>query len=96
MKEWTLKTPKARWNLRITPVRIGMLALLVFSLLLIFARYYAGLGQWTNLSDQVPWGAWIGADMNVIALAGAGFSTAIITHIFHAEKYEPVSRRCLL
>ena len=55
MKEWTLKTPKARWNLRITPVRIGMLALLVFSLLLIFARYYAGLGQWTNLSDQVPW-----------------------------------------
>ena len=40
--------------------------------------------------------AWIMADMNVIALAGAGFSMAIITHVFHVEKYEPLSRRCLL
>ena len=73
-----------------------MLAFIAFSLVMILARYYAGLGYWTNLSDAVPWGAWIGADMNVIALAGAGFSTAIITHIFHAEKFDPVSRRCLL
>jgi len=92
----TFQSPQKKWNLRITPVRIGMLAIFCFSVILILARYYAGLGDWTNLSDQMPWGAWIGADMNVIALAGAGFSTAIITHIFHAEKFEPVSRRCLL
>ena len=85
-----------RWNFRITPARLGMLAVFLVTLVLIFARYYAGLGYWTNLNDEMPWGAWIGADMNVIALAGAGFGTAIITHIFHAEKYEPVSRRCLL
>lgn len=96
MKNWVFKTPKSRWNLRITPVRIGMLVVLAVALVLILARYYAGLGEWSNLNDTMPWGAWIGADMNVIALAGAGFSTAIITHIFHVEKYEPVSRRCLL
>lgn len=96
MKNWVFKTPKSRWNLRITPVRIGMLVVLAVALLLILARYYAGLGEWSNLNDTMPWGAWIGADMNVIALAGAGFSTAIITHIFHVEKFEPVSRRCLL
>lgn len=96
MKNWVFKTPKSRWNLRITPVRIGMLVVLAVALVLILARYYAGLGEWSNLNDTMPWGAWIGADMNVIALAGAGFSTAIITHIFHVEKFEPVSRRCLL
>lgn len=96
MKEWVFKSPTGRWNLRLTPIRLGMIAFLAFSLVMILARYYAGLGYWTNLSDAMPWGAWIGADMNVIALAGAGFSTAIITHIFHVEKYEPVSRRCLL
>lgn len=96
MKSRTFKSPKGRWNFRVTPVRLGMLAMIVFSLLMIFARYYAGLGYWTGLNDEMPWGLWIGCDMNVIALAGAGFSTAIITHIFHAEKYEPVSRRCLL
>ncbi len=96
MKSWTLKSPKGRWNLRITPVRIAMFAIFLFAVLLILARYYAGLGQWANLNDQYPWGLWIGADMSIIALAGAGFSTAIITHIFRVKKYEPVSRRCLL
>ncbi len=85
-----------RWNFRITPVRIAMFAVFVVSLLMIFFRYYTGLGYTTNLSDTWAWGAWIMADMNVIALAGAGFSMAIITHIFHVEKYEPLSRRCLL
>ena len=94
--EWIFKSKTGRWNLRLTPIRLGMLAFVAFSLVMILARYYAGLGYWTNLSDLMPWGAWIGADMNVIALAGAGFSTAIITHIFHAEKFNPVSRRCLL
>ena len=85
-----------RWNFRITPVRIAMFAVFVVALLMIFFRYYTGLGHTTNLTDNWAWGAWIMADMNVIALAGAGFSMAIITHVFHIEKYEPLSRRCLL
>lgn len=85
-----------RWNFRITPVRIAMFAVFFVTLLMIFFRYYTGLGYTTNLSDTWAWGAWIMADMNVIALAGAGFSMAIITHVFHVEKYEPLSRRCLL
>ncbi len=85
-----------RWNFRITPVRIGMFAIFALAILMILFRYYTGLGYTTNLSDEWAWGAWIMADMNVIALAGAGFSMAIITHVFHVEKYKPLSRRCLL
>ena len=73
-----------------------MIAVIAVSVVLILCRYYAGMGYWTGLNDSFPWGFWIGCDMNFIALAGAGFSTAIITHIFHAHKFEPVSRRCLL
>ena len=51
MKEWVFKSPTGRWNLRLTPVRLGMLAFIAFSLVMILARYYAGLGYWTNLSD---------------------------------------------
>lgn len=85
-----------RWSFKMNPVRIGMLVVFLFSAVLILARYYTGLGVASNLNDQYPWGLWIVADLCAIALAGAGFSTAIITHIFHVEKYEPVSRRCLL
>ena len=77
-----------RWNFRITPVRIGMFAIFALAILMILFRYYTGLGYTTNLSDEWAWGAWIMADMNVIALAGAGFSMAIITHVFHVEKYK--------
>lgn len=79
-----------------TPVRAGMFAIFAVTLLMYLYRYYVGLGAVTNLNDQYPWGAWIGADMTIIALAGAGFSMAIISHIFHAHKYEPLARRCLL
>lgn len=57
MKNWVFKTPKSRWNLRITPVRIGMLVVLAVALVLILARYYAGLGEWSNLNDTMPWGS---------------------------------------
>ena len=85
-----------RWNFRITKTRIVMLAIFLLTLLFMVWRYCVGLGASTNLNDRYTWGLWIGADMNVIALAGAGFSMAIITHVFHAHKYEPLARRCLL
>ena len=85
-----------RWNFKITPIRIAMFGIFAVTLVMYLYRYYVGLGAVTDLDDAYPWGAWIGADMNVIALAGAGFSMAIISHIFHAHKYEPLARRCLL
>ena len=81
-----------RWNFKITPIRIAMFGIFAVTLVMYLYRYYVGLGAVTDLDDAYPWGAWIGADMNVIALAGAGFSMAIISHIFHAHKYEPLAR----
>jgi Ni/Fe-hydrogenase subunit HybB-like protein len=51
----------------------------------------------TNLSDDWPWGLWIGFDLLCgIALAGGGFSTALIVHVLHRDKYLPIARAALL
>jgi len=91
-----LSTSSKRWNFKITLPRIAVVLMFLLALVWTVYRYGVGLGGATNLNDMYTWGLWIGADCNVIALAGAGFSMAIITHVFHVEKYLPLSRRCLL
>jgi len=63
----------------------------------LFQRLFLGLGASTHLSDQFPWGMWIGFDVLVgVALAGGGFTIAATVHLFHLEKYEPVGRPAVL
>ncbi|HBC91782.1 MAG TPA: Ni/Fe-hydrogenase cytochrome b subunit [Pelotomaculum sp.] len=85
------------WSFRITWFRI----LLIISVLIAAAaslyRFIYGLGAVTNLNDQWPWGLWIGFDLLCgIALAGGGFSTALVVHVLHRDKYLPIARAALL
>ena len=60
-------------------------------------RMIFGLGSTTNLTDQYPWGLWIGVDVaSGVALAAGGFTTALLAHIFHREHYHAVVRPALL
>ena len=60
-------------------------------------RFIVGLGASTNLDQQHPWGLWIAMDVGSgIALAGGGFVTAALVHIFHREHYHAVARSALL
>jgi len=74
--------------------------LILFVLIAVAAglyRFVFGLGAVTNLSDEWPWGLWIGFDLLCgIALAGGGFSTALIVHVLHKDKYLPIARAALL
>ena len=46
-------------------------------------RFIFGLGVTTNMTDNTPWGFWIGFDvMGGVALAAGGFVIAAINHIF--------------
>jgi Ni/Fe-hydrogenase subunit HybB-like protein len=60
------------------------------------ARFTLGLGATTNLSDQFPWGLWIGFDFLGIGLAAAGFTIVAAVHLFHARAYEPIVRPAIL
>ncbi len=60
-------------------------------------RFIMGLGATTNLDQQHPWGLWIAMDVGSgIALAGGGFVTAALVHIFHREHYHAIARSALL
>ncbi|RMH72612.1 MAG: Ni/Fe-hydrogenase cytochrome b subunit [Gemmatimonadetes bacterium] len=84
-------------KIKITFWRVIALLILLAGLYATFLRFTRGLGAVTNLSDQFPWGLWIGFDVLVgVGLAAGGFTIAAIVHIFNIETYESISRPTLL
>ncbi len=62
-----------------------------------YVRIAHGLGGATNLSDQFPWGLWIGFDVLCgVGLAAGGFTLAAAVHIFNIERYKPILRPAIL
>jgi Ni/Fe-hydrogenase subunit HybB-like protein len=62
-----------------------------------YLRVRYGLGGATNLSDQFPWGIWIGFDILCgVGLAAGGFTLVAVVHIFNIEKYKPILRPAIL
>jgi Ni/Fe-hydrogenase subunit HybB-like protein len=60
-------------------------------------RFTRGLGAVTNLSDEFPWGLWIGFDMLCgIGLAAGGFAVTATVHVLHLEDYKPIVRPTVL
>ena len=60
-------------------------------------RFTKGLGAATNLSDQFPWGLWIGFDVLCgVGLAAGGFTLAATVYVFHIERFHAVLRPSIL
>jgi len=72
-------------------------ALMLGGLYATTVRVFYGLGGATHLSDQFPWGLWIGFDVLCgVGLAAGGFTLAAIVHIFNIESYKPILRATIL
>ncbi|MBF8294898.1 MAG: Reductase, NrfD-like subunit [Bacteroidetes bacterium] len=93
----TLTTPEPLTKKYITPGVI-ILAILAFNgIAFVLARLFFGIGAVTNLSDQYPWGLWIGVDVAAgVALAAGGFTSAALGHVMHREDYHAIVRPALL
>jgi Ni/Fe-hydrogenase subunit HybB-like protein len=64
---------------------------------LVILRFAYGIGAVSNLSDQFPWGLWIGFDvMSGVALAAGAFVIAATVHVFGLERFEPLVRPAIL
>lgn len=60
-------------------------------------KFAFGIGAVSNLSNQFPWGIWIGFDvMGGVALAAGAFVVAAIAHIFGLKRFEPLVRPAIL
>ncbi|HLB88560.1 MAG TPA: Ni/Fe-hydrogenase cytochrome b subunit [Terriglobales bacterium] len=60
-------------------------------------RFTQGLGRSTSLSDQFPWGIWIGFDVLCgVMLAAGGFTLTAAVHIFNIKRLRPIVRPTIL
>jgi Ni/Fe-hydrogenase subunit HybB-like protein len=81
----------------ITPGVLILIVLALNGLVFVLARLLFGIGAVTNLSDQYPWGLWIGVDVAAgVALAAGGFTSAALGHVMHREDYHAIVRPALL
>jgi len=80
-----------------TPFNIITLPIILLGLVLIVLRLAKGLGSVTNLSQEFPWGIWIGFDVMVgVAFAGGAYILTFVVYILRSEKYHPVVRATVL
>jgi Ni/Fe-hydrogenase subunit HybB-like protein len=81
----------------LTPWRVILALLLTASAVIVFFRFAFGLGSVTNLSDEMPWGIWVGFDILAgIGLAAGGFIMAAAVYVFGLERYRPLLRMSIL
>src|ERR1035437_9039028 len=75
------------------PFNIISASIILLGALLIVYRLVKGLGAATNLSQEFPWGIWIGFDVMVgVAFAGGAYVLTFVVYILRSEKYHSIIR----
>ena len=86
--------PRGKW---LTPFNIISIPIIFLGLALIVLRYWKGLGSITNLTQEVPWGLWIGFDVVTgVAFAGGAYVVTFMVYILNMKKYHPIVRVTVL
>ncbi len=80
-----------------TPFNFIALIIVCVGLPIAWLRFTRGLGTVTNLTDDYPWGLWIGFDVLCgVALAAGGYCLASVVHLFGLKEYRPIVRPAIL
>ena len=67
----------------LTPFNIISIPIILAGIVLIVIRFWKGIGSITNLTQEVPWGLWIGFDVVTgVAFAGGAYVITFIKVIF--------------
>ncbi|HEV2719210.1 MAG TPA: Ni/Fe-hydrogenase cytochrome b subunit [Thermoanaerobaculia bacterium] len=62
-----------------------------------YLRFFRGLGASTHLSDQFPWGIWIGFDaLCGIMLTAGGFTLMGAVYVFNIKEWRAIARPALV
>ncbi len=86
--------PKGKW---LTPFNIISIPIILLGLALIVIRFWKGLGSITNLTQEVPWGLWIGFDVVTgVAFAGGAYVLTFMVYILNMNKYHSIVRVVVL
>jgi Ni/Fe-hydrogenase subunit HybB-like protein len=81
----------------LTPFNVITGAIILLGAVLLVIRFARGLGSITNLSQDYPWGLWIGFDVITgVAFAGGAYVITFMVYILGQEKYHPIVRVTVL
>ncbi len=81
----------------LTPGVVVLILIALNGLVFLAVRFFSGIGAVTNLTNETPWGLWIGVDVAAgVALAAGGFTSAALGHVMHREEYHAIVRPALL
>ncbi len=81
----------------LTPFNVITIVIMVTAAVILYFRFTQGLGSVTNLSQDVPWGLWIGFDVITgVAFAGGAYVLTFMVYILNQEKYQPRVRVTVL
>lgn len=86
--------PKGKW---LTPFNIISIPVIIAGAVLIVIRFMHGIGSVTNLTQEVPWGLWIGFDVVTgVAFAGGAYVLTFMVYILNMHKYHSIVRVTVL
>ncbi len=81
----------------LTPFNIISVPIILLGVVLIVYRFIYGIGSITNLSQDMPWGLWIGFDVVTgVAFAGGAYVLTFMVYILNMKKYHSIVRVTVL
>ncbi|HZL69668.1 MAG TPA: hypothetical protein VFC29_20325, partial [Candidatus Limnocylindrales bacterium] len=87
----------ARIKSEITLWRVIIAIIFTTGLYATYVRFFEGFRASTNLSDQMPWGLWVGlGTLCGIGLSAAGFGISAAVYLLGMERYRPILRASIL
>ena len=81
----------------LTPFNLISIPIMILGIVLIVIRFAKGIGSITNLTQEVPWGLWIGFDVVTgVAFAGGAYVITFLVYILNVKKYHSIVRITVL
>ena len=91
---WQEMKPRGKW---LTPFNVISIPIIILGLIILYFRFTQGLGSVTNLSQEFPWGFWIGFDVVTgVAFAGGAYIITFVVYVMRVEKYHSIVRVTVL
>jgi Ni/Fe-hydrogenase subunit HybB-like protein len=86
--------PQGKW---LTPFNLISIPIIIAGVIIIVFRFWKGIGSVTNLTQEVPWGLWIGFDVVTgVAFAGGAYVVTFMVYILKLKKYHSIVRVTVL
>jgi Ni/Fe-hydrogenase subunit HybB-like protein len=86
--------PRGKW---LTPFNVISIPVIFAGVVIVVIRFIYGLGSVTNLSQEFPWGFWLGfAVITGVALAAGAYVITFVVYVMKVEKYHPIVRITVL